>query len=205
MWDTRIFESKWDGVQHTALIKGDLSKVQGNNTILLRVHSECFTGNTLGSLRCDCGQQFQQALKTIHEHHAKTGESGVVIWVGGHEGRGIGLVNKIKAYQLQETFGLDTYAANRHLGFADDLRDYQAPLLILQSLLQVQQENSSENAPMIQRTIELLTNNPHKFEATSNYFSSQFSLVSQLDSQLNSAANRLGNPSSSPLFTIKGS
>lgn len=139
-WDVRVFLSKSDRNCHTVLIKGDISS---KTPVLTRIHSECFTGNTLGSMRCDCGQQFHRSLEIINDEGC-----GVVIWVTGHEGRGIGLVSKIKAYNLQTTHHLDTYQANSALGFPLDMRTYQTPLEILKFL------GISK--------IELLTNNPHK-------------------------------------------
>lgn len=122
---------------HLAIVHGDIDARQ---RILVRVHSECWTGEVLGSLRCDCNQQLHLALKAISE------KNGIVIYLR-QEGRGIGLVNKLKAYGLQEQ-GLDTVEANLALGFPDDLRDYHAAVEILRFF-------------GIQR-ISLMTNNPKK-------------------------------------------
>ncbi|UMM63988.1 Riboflavin biosynthesis protein RibBA [Aristophania vespae] len=112
------------GVEHIALVKGDPSK----GTTLVRVHSECVTGDALGSLRCDCGPQLQEALRRIKE-----AESGVLVYLRGHEGRGIGLVNKIRAYELQDQ-GFDTLEANKELGLPVDARNWSVAKDILHSL-----------------------------------------------------------------------
>ena len=137
-FEARAFECA-SGALHLALVKGDL----GDGTaVLTRVHSECVTGDALGSLRCDCGVQLRTALRAI----AAEGR-GVLIYATGHEGRGIGLLNKLRAYALQED-GLDTLEANRHLGFAPDERDYGETTACLMALGV--------------RSLRLLTNNPDK-------------------------------------------
>ena len=125
-FDLCLFMSNMDEKEHLALIKGDL---KGKDNVLVRIHSECFTGDILGSKRCDCGEQLQNAMQLIEEN----GE-GIVLYLR-QEGRGIGLLEKMKAYNLQDT-GLDTVDANIALGHRADDRDYGIAVAMLEILVQ---------------------------------------------------------------------
>ncbi|HVK95003.1 MAG TPA: GTP cyclohydrolase II [Noviherbaspirillum sp.] len=141
-----VYQPADETVEHVAMVKGDLSGKEG---VLVRVHSECLTGDVLGSMRCDCGEQLDAALAKI----AEAGQ-GAVIYLRGHEGRGIGLANKIRAYQLQDQ-GSDTVEANLALGLPVDTRDYLVAAHILQQLGV--------------KTIRLMTNNPKKMKKLADY------------------------------------
>ena len=139
------FKEKLTGAEHLAMIKGEWSN---NEPVLVRVHSSCFTGDILGSLRCDCGDQLHRAMQMV-EREGK----GVILYMN-QEGRGIGLMNKLKAYKLQEE-GMDTVEANLHLGFKMDERDYGVGAQMLRYL------NVSK--------LKLMSNNPKKRAAMKGY------------------------------------
>ncbi len=144
------FRSVHDNIEHVALTMGDLSAANASDVgVLVRVHSECLTGDLFASQRCDCGSQLQAALRTIAEEGA-----GAVIYLRGHEGRGIGLGHKLHAYELQDR-GRDTVDANLDLGLPVDGRDYGVGAAILTDL-------------GISR-IRLITNNPHKYSGLEGY------------------------------------
>lgn len=139
------FENHIDGKEHIALVKGE---VAGKEAVPVRIHSECFTGDILGSLRCDCGSQLKTAMKRIDKNGL-----GVILYLR-QEGRGIGLLNKMRAYNLQEQ-GVDTLDANLQLGFGADMRDYAVAAQMLKALGV--------------KSVKLLTNNPLKIEGLKEY------------------------------------
>ncbi|MGJ5895772.1 bifunctional 3,4-dihydroxy-2-butanone-4-phosphate synthase/GTP cyclohydrolase II [Streptomyces niveiscabiei] len=135
-----------DGIEHIALVHGEIGD---GHDVLVRLHSECLTGDVFGSRRCDCGPQLEASLKRVREEGR-----GVVVYLRGHEGRGIGLLPKLRAYELQEQ-GHDTLDANLELGLPADARDYGAGARIL--------------ADLGVRTVRLMTNNPEKTAALARY------------------------------------
>lgn len=135
-FDLRAYRDRATGADHIAIVSGE-----PRDDMLVRLHSECLTGEAMGSLKCECGPQLQAAMERIND------EGGIVIYLRGHEGRGIGLVNKLRAYRLQE-LGLDTLDANLALGLPADSRDYGAAAAIL--------------ADMGVSSVRLLSNNPEK-------------------------------------------
>jgi 3,4-dihydroxy 2-butanone 4-phosphate synthase / GTP cyclohydrolase II len=139
------YENILNGEHHVALVKGDVSN---GEPVLIRVHSECLTGDAFGSLRCDCGEQFASAMKSIEEEGR-----GILLYMR-QEGRGIGLINKLKAYELQDK-GMDTVEANLALGFPEDMRDYGIGAQILVDL-------------GVEK-VKLMTNNPKKIAGLTGY------------------------------------
>lgn len=144
------YRDRIDGAEHVALVHGDVDAAAADGTpVLVRLHSECLTGDVFGSRRCDCGPQLQASMAAI-----KAEGAGVVVYLRGHEGRGIGLLHKLQAYALQDA-GRDTVDANLELGFGEDERDYAAGAQMLRDLGL--------------RSVRLLTNNPDKATQLETY------------------------------------
>jgi 3,4-dihydroxy 2-butanone 4-phosphate synthase/GTP cyclohydrolase II len=142
---TKVYENDVDNLLHIALVKGE---IDSDKPVLVRVHSECLTGDVFGSMRCDCGEQLEAALQMISQEG-----TGVLLYIR-QEGRGIGLLNKLKAYELQDQ-GHDTVEANEILGFQPDLRNYGIGAQIL--------------VDIGVRKMRLLTNNPKKMVGLQGY------------------------------------
>lgn len=153
------FQEKNSTNEHLALMKGSWT---ADEPVMVRVHSSCFTGDILGSLRCDCGEQLHKAMQMVEEEG-----KGVILYMN-QEGRGIGLVNKLKAYRLQEQ-GMDTVEANLHLGFQTDQRDYGVGAQILRHLgiskLRLISNNPKKRVGLIGYGLEIIENIPLKVEA----------------------------------------
>ncbi len=164
VWSIRVFDDLLHGKQHVALTMGN---VEPTKPVLVRMHSECLTGDVFHSLHCDCGEQLRRAMNIIHAEG-----TGVIVYLK-QEGRGIGLANKIRAYELQHTKGMDTVEANRALGFQDDLREYGIGAQILKELGVGK--------------MRLLTNNPKKIVGLEGY---GLEIIEQIPLQFSSMSER---------------
>lgn len=159
-FDLETWQDHGAGVEHLVIRKGELAGAHG---VLVRVHSECLTGDMLGSLRCDCGPQLQLALQRIQQ-----AGQGAVVYMRGHEGRGIGLAQKLRAYALQDQ-GLDTVDANLALGHPVDARRYEAAAAILKQLgvasIRLMSNNPLKLLALREHGIEVLERERHETDA----------------------------------------
>jgi 3,4-dihydroxy 2-butanone 4-phosphate synthase / GTP cyclohydrolase II len=160
------YESLLDGEQHLAMVKGDIAN---SENVLVRVHSECLTGDVFGSLRCDCGLQLDDAMAMIAEAGC-----GVIIYLRGHEGRGIGIGHKIRAYALQDS-GRDTVDANLDLGFPEDNREYGIGAQMLVDLGVT--------------TMRLITNSPQKYNGLEGF---GLDIVERIPSKMHANPENIG-------------
>src|SRR6476620_4251159 len=145
-FDSYVYRVKHTDIEHIVFVMGD---VRNGESVLTRLHSECVTGDVFGSYRCDCGEQLDLALRYIAAE-----DRGILLYLRGHEGRGIGLSNKIRAYALQEQ-GLDTVEANLELGLPDDAREYDSAAAVLRMLKVT--------------SVRLMSNNPKKFDTLAKH------------------------------------
>ncbi|WP_298231307.1 GTP cyclohydrolase II [uncultured Azohydromonas sp.] len=159
-FELETWQDHGSGIEHLVIRKGELAGAQG---VLVRVHSECFTGDLLGSLRCDCGPQLELALARVQQ-----AGQGAVIYMRGHEGRGIGLAQKLRAYALQDQ-GLDTVDANLALGHPVDARRYEAAAAILQALgvasIRLMSNNPLKLLALREHGIEVVERERHQTDA----------------------------------------
>jgi 3,4-dihydroxy 2-butanone 4-phosphate synthase/GTP cyclohydrolase II len=190
------FEAQVSGAEHVALVHGDLAAAAAAGPVLVRVHSECLTGEAFHSLRCDCRQQLDRAMERVVAEGA-----GVVVYLR-QEGRGIGLGNKVRAYALQER-GVDTVDANLALGFAADLRSYEVAALILRDLgvtaVRIMTNNPAKIAGLERGGIAVAAQEPHwvgSSEHNSQYLEAKRSRLGHLHPERALAEAPAGAPGS---------